>query len=75
MTATELYEVYCNWCEDNYKEPMALPMFGRSFGDLGVAKLKSAGRIKYKGIKLSTKVGNHEEDRTPERETRIAAAA
>lgn len=51
LTATELYEEYCDWCEDEAKEPMALPTFGRQFGELGVQKAKIAGRIRYIGIK------------------------
>lgn len=52
LTATELYEDYCAWCEDRSKEPMALPTFGRQFGELGVQKAKVAGRVRYIGIAL-----------------------
>ncbi len=72
LTATELYEDYCVWCEDNHKEPMALPTFGRQFGELGVHKVKIGGRIRYIGIKLAAG-GMDEEDRTPERALPIAA--
>ena len=72
LTATELYEDYCVWCEENHKEPMALPTFGRQFGELGVHKVKIGGRIRYIGIKLSTGPMD-EEDRTPERALPIAA--
>jgi hypothetical protein len=74
LTATELYEDYCNWCEENHKEPMALPTFGRQFGELGVHKAKISGRIRYIGIKLSQS-NDFEEDRTPERVAPIAVAA
>ncbi|MEL7544641.1 MAG: hypothetical protein AAGJ70_12795, partial [Pseudomonadota bacterium] len=53
LTATALYEDYCAWCDELSKEPMALPMFGRQFGELGVDKAKIAGRIRYIGIRLS----------------------
>ncbi len=53
LTATALYEDYCAWCDELSKEPMALPMFGRQFGELGVNKAKIAGRIRYIGIRLS----------------------
>ncbi|MGI9407415.1 MAG: hypothetical protein ACR2O4_13675 [Hyphomicrobiaceae bacterium] len=53
LTATALYEDYCAWCDELAKEPMALPMFGRQFGELGVNKAKIAGRIRYIGIRLS----------------------
>ena len=54
LTATELYEDYCAWCETKTKEPLALPTFGRSFGELGVKKEKIAGRIRYIGIALKS---------------------
>ena len=63
LTATALYEDYCEWCEENGKEPSALPTFGREFGDLGVQKTKHAGRIKYNGIAL--KSGQEQEDKKP----------
>ena len=53
LTATALYEDYCGWCEIHSKEPMALPTFGRQFGDLGVQKAKINGRIRYIGIRLA----------------------
>ena len=54
LTATALYEDYCDWCEEHKKEPLALPTFGRQFGELGVHKAKIAGRIRYIGIKLNS---------------------
>ncbi|MEL6312344.1 MAG: hypothetical protein AAFQ17_08305, partial [Pseudomonadota bacterium] len=54
LTATALYEDYCDWCEEHAKEPLALPTFGRQFGELGVHKAKIAGRIRYIGIKLNS---------------------
>ena len=54
LTATALYEDYCAWCEERQKEPLALPTFGRDFGDLGVQKAKIAGRVRYIGISLKT---------------------
>ncbi len=54
LTATMLYEDYCAWCEEQAKEPLALPTFGRQFGERGVEKAKVAGRIRYMGIKLNT---------------------
>jgi hypothetical protein len=52
LTATALYEDYCAWCEDHQKEPLALPTFGREFGELGVQKAKIAGRVRYIGVSL-----------------------
>ncbi len=54
LTATELYEEYCAWCEEKEKEPLALPTFGREFGELGVQKAKLGGRVRYIGIALKT---------------------
>lgn len=53
LTATALYEDYCAWCEVHSKEPMALPTFGRQFGDLGIQKAKINGRIRYIGIRIA----------------------
>ena len=54
LTATALYEDYCEWCEEQKKEPLALPTFGREFGELGVQKAKIAGRVRYIGIALKS---------------------
>lgn len=65
LTATALYEDYCAWCDDLSKEPMALPMFGRQFGELGVNKAKIAGRIRYIGIRLNSAETVDETDDKP----------
>lgn len=57
LTATALYEDYCAWCEEQEKEPLALPTFGREFGELGIQKAKIAGRVRYIGIALKSEVG------------------
>ena len=62
LTATTLYEDYCAWCEEQQKEPLALPTFGREFADLGVQKAKIAGRVRYIGIGLRSGL-EHEEDK------------
>ncbi len=64
LTATALYEDYCEWCEEHKKEPLALPTFGREFGELGVQKAKIAGRVRYNGIALKSGL-EHEEDKKP----------
>jgi len=51
ITAVELYDNYCQWCEEQDKEPLALPTFSRDFGELkGIKKAKIAGRVRYIGI-------------------------
>ncbi len=65
MTATALYEQYCAWCEERSKEPMALPTFGRQFGELGVQKAKVAGRVRYIGIALKTAEASKEDKKRP----------
>lgn len=51
ITATELYDNYCQWCDEQDKEPLALPTFSREFGELkGIKKAKIAGRVRYLGI-------------------------
>lgn len=72
LTATTLYEDYCAWCEEQEKEPLALPTFGREFGEVGVQKAKIAGRVRYIGISLKTGQRAEEEGRNP---TPITAAA
>ncbi len=65
LTATALYEEYCAWCEQQSKEPLALPTFGREFGDLGVQKAKVAGRVRYIGIALKAGLGSEEDKKLP----------
>ena len=65
LTATGLYEDYCAWCEEQQKEPLALPTFGREFGELGVQKAKIAGRVRYIGIALRSGVEQEGADKTP----------
>jgi hypothetical protein len=65
LTATELYEDYCAWCETKSKEPLALPTFGRAFGELGVKKEKIAGRIRYIGIALRSDQDRQEDKKPP----------
>jgi hypothetical protein len=52
LAASELYEDYCNWCNENGKEPEALTTFGRELSELGVHKIKFNGKMRYIGIKL-----------------------
>ena len=56
LTASELYEDYTNWCDDNSKEPEALTTFGRELSELGVQKIKFNGKMRYIGIKLPQRV-------------------
>ncbi|MDX2156107.1 MAG: hypothetical protein SFW09_06310 [Hyphomicrobiaceae bacterium] len=65
LTATALYEDYCAWCEEQDKEPLALPTFGREFGELGVQKAKIAGRVRYIGVSLKSGHALDEERRVP----------
>lgn len=65
LTATTLYEDYCAWCEEQNKEPLALPTFGREFGELGVQKAKIAGRVRYIGIALRSEADQTEDKNSP----------
>ncbi|MGQ0456634.1 MAG: hypothetical protein ACT4OU_06195 [Hyphomicrobium sp.] len=60
VTATQLYEDYCSWCEAKNKEPAALPSFAREFAELGVKKEKIAGRVRYIGIALKSDLAPEE---------------
>ncbi len=73
LTATELYEDYCAWCEDQTKEPLALPTFGREFGELnGIKKAKIAGRVRYIGIKLRSEAVGTGDKKLPVPITKVA---
>jgi hypothetical protein len=65
VTATELYEDYCSWCESKNKEPAALPSFAREFAELGVKKEKVAGRVRYIGIALKSDMALEEATKSP----------
>lgn len=65
LTATALYEDYCAWCEEQEKEPLALPTFGREFGESGVQKAKIAGRVRYIGIALRSGLVLEEDKKPP----------
>lgn len=65
LTATSLYEDYCAWCEEQQKEPLALPTFGREFGELGVQKARIAGRVRYIGIALKSAHELEEDKKLP----------
>lgn len=72
LTATALYEDYCAWCEEQSKEPLALPTFGREFGELDVTKAKIAGRVRYIGVALRNGPQLEEETRLPSTASRAA---
>jgi hypothetical protein len=72
VTATTLYEDYCGWCEEQEKEPLALPSFGREFGELGVQKVKIAGRVRYNGIALRSELDQEHRKKQQERITKAA---
>ncbi|MEQ1670204.1 MAG: hypothetical protein ABL893_05045 [Hyphomicrobium sp.] len=65
VTATQLYEDYCSWCEAKNKEPSALPSFAREFAELGVKKEKVAGRVRYIGIALKSDLALEEATKPP----------
>jgi hypothetical protein len=65
VTATELYEDYCSWCDSKNKEPSALPSFAREFAELGVKKEKVAGRVRYIGIALKSDMALEEATKSP----------
>jgi hypothetical protein len=54
VTAQDLYDDYCTWCDVNNREPSSMPSFAREFADLGVRKEKVAGRVRYIGIALKS---------------------
>ena len=52
ITATQLYEDYCNWCDQRGFNPTALPSFARNVADFGIRKEKISGRVRYLQIQL-----------------------
>jgi hypothetical protein len=52
VTAQDLYEDYCVWCEEQGKYPCAMYSYSRQFKTLGVRKDKMAGRIRYFDVAL-----------------------
>lgn len=54
ITLNDLYNAYCNWSEDQEKEPLAMPTFSREFKALGVRKEKIGGRVRYFDVALRT---------------------
>ncbi|MDX2258756.1 MAG: hypothetical protein NW205_07520 [Hyphomicrobiaceae bacterium] len=65
VTATELFEDYCQWCEELQKEPLAFPKFSRDFGELGVQKARVAGRVRYIGVARKATKGHEEVKNSP----------
>jgi hypothetical protein len=73
ITAVELYDSYCQWCEEQDKEPLALPTFSRDFGELkGIKKAKIAGRVRYLGIAVRGAKDTAEDKNPPVPITRAA---
>lgn len=54
VTAQDLYDDYCDWCEEQNREAFAMPTFSREFKTLGVRKDRIANRTRYFGIALRT---------------------
>ena len=72
VTAQDLYEDYCVWCEEQDKEPFAAPRVSREIKELGVRKERIGGRIRYIGIALRS---THEKRGDPRRPASITRAA
>ena len=62
VTAQDLYEDYCDWCEHQDKVPFAAPRVSREIKELGVRKERIGGRVRYIGVALRSTL-EHEEDR------------
>lgn len=63
ITLNDLYNSYCNWSEDQEKEPLAMPTFSREFRALGVRKEKIGGRVRYFDIALRAEQEAASEDK------------
>ena len=72
VTAQDLYEDYCVWCEEQDKEPFAAPRVSREIKELGVRKERIGGRIRYIGISLRSSQEKKGDPRRPASITRAA---
>ncbi|MDX2204251.1 MAG: hypothetical protein NW223_15980 [Hyphomicrobiaceae bacterium] len=72
VTAQDLYEDYCVWCEEQDKEPFAAPRVSREIKELGVRKERIGGRIRYIGIALRSTQERRGDPRLPASITRAA---
>lgn len=72
VTAQDLYEDYCVWCEEQNKEPFAAPRVSREIKELGVRKERIGGRVRYIGISLRSAHEKKGDPRRPASYTRAA---
>ena len=56
VTAQDLYDDYCDWCEEEGKGALPMPTFSRAFKAFGVRKDKLGGRVRYFEIELTAAV-------------------
>jgi hypothetical protein len=66
VTAQDLYDDYCDWCEESGNDVLPMPTFSRAFKAFGVRKDKLGGRVRYFDIGLAA---------TVDRRARAAASA
>jgi hypothetical protein len=52
ITVQDLYDDYCDWCEEQGKEALPMPTYSREFKTLGVRKDKMGGRVRYFDVEL-----------------------
>jgi hypothetical protein len=72
VTVSDLYDDYCNWCEEQRKEALAMPTFCREFKALGVKKARIGNRTRYFDIALRSALEREEEASQPSRISRAA---
>jgi hypothetical protein len=61
ITAQDLYDDYCDWCEEEGREALPMPTYSREFKTLGVRKDKMGGRIRYFDVELRAALRRAEE--------------
>ncbi|WP_143149327.1 hypothetical protein [Hyphomicrobium sp. CS1BSMeth3] len=72
ITATDLYEHYCVWCEEQDKEPLALPTFSKNFSELKDIRREQTGRKRFIGISIREATEIAEDKKPPIAITRAA---
>ena len=61
VRASELYQVYQEWCQANGDEPLSGTAFGREFRRRGFAKKRDSRGHRYLGLILCPKTDEEED--------------
>ncbi len=65
VTANELYDSYCDWCDETKRDYATRVWFSREFDELGIKKEKIGGKNVYRGIALKSDMALEEATKSP----------